>query len=75
MDRVGVVLYEVGCDLDLALAVFQTLGDIRHYDKLPATTRSYIARIEELTGVEVVLVSIGADRERTILRRNPFERR
>ena len=35
---------------------------------LPATVRAYIARIEELTGVKVSLVSVGADRRQTIVR-------
>ncbi|MDD3682373.1 MAG: adenylosuccinate synthetase, partial [Desulfovibrio desulfuricans] len=34
----------------------------------PATVRAYIARIEELTGVKVSLVSVGADRRQTIVR-------
>ena len=38
------------------------------YDELPATVRAYIARIEELTGVKVSLVSVGADRRQTIVR-------
>jgi adenylosuccinate synthase len=50
----------------------KTLEGLRRYEDLPQTTRRYIARVEELTGVEVVLVSVGADREETIIRRNPF---
>ena len=38
------------------------------YEELPATVRAYIARIEELTGVKVSLVSVGADRRQTIVR-------
>ena len=38
------------------------------YDDLPETVRSYIARIEELTGVKVSIVSVGAERTQTIVR-------
>ncbi len=39
---------------------------------LPATARAYIARIEELVGVPVDMVSTGPDREETIVLRHPF---
>jgi len=51
----------------------ENLGEFKRFDDLPATVRSYIARVERLTEVPVVLVSIGAERERTILRKNPFD--
>lgn len=38
------------------------------FDELPGTVRHYISRIEELTGVKVSMVSVGADRDQTILR-------
>lgn len=38
------------------------------FDELPGTVRHYIDRIEELTGVKVSMVSVGADRDQTILR-------
>jgi adenylosuccinate synthase len=31
-----------------------------------------VRRLEELTDVEVSLISVGADRNQTILRKNPF---
>jgi len=43
-------------------------------DELPANARSYVARIEELSGAPVVLVSVGPRRDETIVLRNPFER-
>jgi adenylosuccinate synthase len=43
----------------------------RDYAALPAEARAYIARIEELTGVPVLLVSTGAAREDTIIRDDP----
>ncbi|HBG06349.1 MAG: adenylosuccinate synthase [Geobacteraceae bacterium GWC2_58_44] len=41
---------------------------------LPDTARAYVARIEELSGAPVVLVSVGPRRDETIVLRNPFER-
>ena len=38
------------------------------FDDLPETVRAYIARIEELLGVKVSLVSVGAERRQTIVR-------
>ncbi|HCG03583.1 MAG TPA: adenylosuccinate synthase [Desulfovibrio sp.] len=38
------------------------------WESLPASTRAYIARIEELTGVRVSLVSVGPERDQTISR-------
>ncbi|MBS1200291.1 MAG: adenylosuccinate synthetase [Proteobacteria bacterium] len=49
-----------------------TVG-IRSYDALPANARSYLARIEALTGVSVDIVSTGPDREQTIVLRHPFD--
>ncbi|WP_320176050.1 adenylosuccinate synthase [Maridesulfovibrio sp.] len=38
------------------------------YDELPEAARNYIARIEELSGVKVGIVSVGPDRAQTIVR-------
>lgn len=43
-------------------------GDIREYRQLPLAARRYIKRIEELTHCPVSVVSVGADREQTIIR-------
>ena len=40
---------------------------------LPANARNYLARIEELAGVPVDIISTGPDREQTIIERHPFE--
>ena len=37
-------------------------------EQLPDNVRAYIARIEELTGVRVSFISVGADRAQTIVR-------
>ena len=43
------------------------------FQDLPSKARDYVRRIEELTEIEVVLVSVGEKRAETILRRNPFQ--
>ena len=40
---------------------------------LPDAARRYLERIEELAGVPLDIVSTGADREHTIIRRHPFD--
>ena len=40
--------------------------------ELPANARNYLARIEELAGVPVDIISTGPDREQTIIERHPF---
>jgi adenylosuccinate synthase len=50
----------------------EALKGIRSWDGLPAAARSYVKRLEVLTGVPVIAVSVGPDREETILLRNPF---
>jgi len=42
------------------------------YGDIPKAAQRYIRMIEEITDVEVSLVSVGADRNETIMRRNPF---
>lgn len=48
-----------------------TLG-VTRYEDLPANARAYLKRIEELVEVPVDLISTGADREHTIVLRDPF---
>jgi adenylosuccinate synthase len=38
----------------------------RHWENLPPNARAYILRIEELTGVQVRLVSVGPEREQVV---------
>jgi adenylosuccinate synthase len=48
------------------------LPGIRSYEELPEQAQSYLKRIEDLTGVAPMIVSVGPDREETLLLRNPF---
>jgi adenylosuccinate synthase len=50
----------------------EDLCQIRSFEDLPRTAQRFVERIEELTGVRAVMVSVGAKREETILLRNPF---
>jgi adenylosuccinate synthase len=50
----------------------EDLSDARGFGDLPKAAQKYVRRLEELTGVEVSLVSVGADRNQTIIRKNPF---
>ena len=41
---------------------------VRRFEDLPEAARRYIARLEEVSGVRVALVSTGSERDDTILR-------
>ncbi|THB78275.1 MAG: adenylosuccinate synthase [Desulfobulbaceae bacterium] len=49
------------------------IDGVREFDNLPAQAKDYIRRIEDFTGVEATIVSVGPDREETLLLKNPFE--
>jgi adenylosuccinate synthase len=60
-------------DLKKAVPVYETLPGwsedlsvVRSYDALPAAAKAYLARIGELLGRPVSIVSVGPDREQTI---------
>jgi len=46
---------------------------ITEFDRLPLNARRYLARIEQLAGVPIDIVSTGPDRAETMILRNPFE--
>ena len=49
-----------------------TVG-IKRYENLPARARDYLERIEAILGVPIDMISTGADRDETIVRRHPFK--
>jgi len=49
-----------------------TVG-VKRYEDLPANARAYLERIEAICGVPVDMISTGAEREETIVRRHPFK--
>lgn len=50
----------------------ERLAGVRSFEQLPANAKRYVKRIEQLAGVPVICVSVGADRGETILLSNPF---
>jgi adenylosuccinate synthase len=49
-----------------------TVG-LTDFAQLPDKARAYLARIEELAGVPIDIISTGPDREQTIIKTHPFE--
>jgi len=45
---------------------------VKSFDALPANARTYLKRIETLTGVPIAMVSTGPERDETILVHHPF---
>jgi adenylosuccinate synthase len=50
----------------------ESVREVRELDDLPRNARRYIERVEEMTELPVLLVSIGPARGETIVRKNPF---
>ncbi|MCH9698832.1 MAG: adenylosuccinate synthase [Gammaproteobacteria bacterium] len=44
----------------------------REYEQLPANTKAYIQRLEDILDVPIDIISTGPDRAETIIKRNPF---
>jgi adenylosuccinate synthase len=52
----------------------EDLREVRRFGDLPSNARDYVERIEALVGVPVELISVGPERDETIVRRDPFGR-
>ncbi|WP_270647513.1 adenylosuccinate synthase [Paeniclostridium hominis] len=50
----------------------EDLTGMETYEELPENAKKYIAKIEELVGVSVDMVSVGPNRAQTIIRKNIF---
>ena len=48
------------------------ISNARTFADLPENAQNYVRRLEELTGCPIVLVSVGARRDQTIMLKNPF---
>jgi adenylosuccinate synthase len=66
-------------DLARVQPVFETLpgwkeplANVRALSEMPEAAQRYVKRVEEVAGVPVVCVSVGAERGETILLQNPF---
>lgn len=49
------------------------INEITSYEDLPAEAKDYVKRIEDFTGVEAMIVSVGPDRDETLLLKDPFK--
>ncbi len=49
------------------------ISQIKEYEKLPKNAKNYLKRIEDLIGVPISIISVGPDREQTIILENPFK--
>ncbi len=53
----------------------EEISDVRSLEELPRNARRYLQRIEELTETKIYLVSVGENRNQTIMVKNPFKNR
>lgn len=44
----------------------QDISKCKNYDELPKNAKLYLARLEELLGIKITILSVGPDREQTI---------
>lgn len=80
----GKVVDEMPSDpelLERAEAVYEELpgftekvDGLRDFEAFPKNAKAYVRRVEELSGVKVMGLSVGADRGETIVLHNPFKR-
>ena len=45
----------------------------RRFSDLPANAQEYIRRLEEIVETEIILISVGSERDETIFLKNPFD--
>ncbi len=50
----------------------EEITHVREYADLPQQAKDYLKKMEDLTGIAPAMVSVGPDREETLLLRNPF---
>lgn len=50
----------------------EDISSAREFGDLPKAAQKYVRMLEDVGGVEVSLVSVGPDRNQTIIRKNPF---
>ena len=49
------------------------ISGIKEMDKLPENAKIYLKKLEELVGIPIKIVSVGPDRDQTIILENPFK--
>ena len=52
----------------------EPLTQVTKFADLPANAQKYVRRIEEILETEMILISVGPEREQTVVLKNPFER-
>ena len=71
-ERVDHFPYSVDCEIKPIYAELKgwkcNINDIRRYEDFPAELKAYVEFIEQQAGVPVKIVSVGPDREATIVR-------
>jgi adenylosuccinate synthase len=78
----GNTLYDFPADLKIladCTPIYETLpgwaediSTIRRFEDLPASTRNYLKRVEELVETPIDIISVGPGRNETIVLNNPF---
>ena len=51
----------------------EDITQVKSWDELPENAKKFLNRIVELVGVPLVTVSVGPDREQTVVLKNPWE--
>ena len=50
----------------------EDISSCKAYEELPLAARQYIEKVEELSGIKFVVISVGPDREQSIIRKELF---
>jgi adenylosuccinate synthase len=50
----------------------EDISEIKRMEDLPPNARQYLARVAELARTPIQIVSLGPEREKTIVNTNPF---
>lgn len=45
----------------------EDISEVKEFDQLPEAAKTYVRKVEEVTGVKVGIISVGADRSKTII--------
>lgn len=64
----GYALSEVTPEYETMDGFSEDITGVRTFDELPQAARAYLDRIESFVGVRIGIVSVGPDREQTIIR-------
>ena len=51
----------------------EDISKAKSMDELPVNAKAYLNKLEELVGIPIKIVSVGPDREQTIILENPFK--